>query len=397
MSWTVLARAPDRTITGVLTGWELELTLRLNEVGAIKLTLPAEATPPGWPTPGAGIIVLRDQQVVASGEIDSTEYAWSADPVDTNAGVGVYTVDADTDLARLGYRITYPTPGRGWGEQVNDRWGFPESGTAAASTVMRVLVNQQAGSLAPSRRQVPGLRLAPAVAPLGRQVRASVRFDPLLDVLRSLATEGAGAAGALVFDAIDTFDRHIEFQIREPRDLSARVRLRPEHGTVTAFSLTRTAPTATDALVAGTGQGADRELVHVPDTPAPDPSWGRREVFVDQRQTGAEDTEVERRAQYEKAGREALTEARETTAITATIRETPTLRWPRDVRLGDRISIATPAGTVTDTVHTIEARVSNTGDGEVTLQVGNDQPASSDPLVATVADLTARVANLEHT
>lgn len=393
MTWTVLARSPGRTVTGILHAWELELTLRRNEVGAIKLSLPAEATPAGWPAPGAGVIVLRDQQVVASGEIDQTEYAWSADPSDENAGAGTYTLEADTDLARLGYRITYPTPGRGWGQQSNNHYVYPPNGKASASTVMRVLVNQQAGSLAPTARHVPGLRLAAAPTTPGRDVRVSARFEPLLQVLRDLAAAG----GDLTFDVVDTLDGRLDFSIGQARDLSHHVRLRPEHGTITAFTLTHTAPTATIALVAGRGQAADRDLVQVADNRSPDPAWGRRETFVDQRQVAEDDSDQEQHDQYEQAGRKALSEARATSAITATIRETPTLRWPRDVHLGDRISIATPAGTVTDQIHTIEAQVRATGDAEVTLHIGNDQPASSDPLTTTVADLAARVAQLEHT
>lgn len=400
-TWQVLARMPDRTVGGLLTGWVLKLTLRLNEVGTWELTVPRERCPAGWPSPGCGVIALRDGAVVASGMWDEETFTWSASPGDDAAGPGTYSLTGDTDLGRLAYRLCYPTPGQPWNAQTNAYWVYPfdTTSTSHAEDVLRVTVNWQAGSLAVADRRVPGVRLGTAVG-VGTQVRISERFTPLLDALRKIALAGGG----LAFDMLDDLAGHTDFVVRQPVDRTSTARFGVEMGNVLDLTVRRVAPTATHALIAGGGELENRDLAEFAD-PAADPAWGRRESFVDQRQVDdttstdpdqAAQDEANRQAEYEKAAAEAFASGGEQTGVSATIRDTPTVAWGRDYDVGDQVSVLTPAGAVADLVRQVSITVDAKGNEDITSVIGSADATVGDPLAATVKSALARISQLER-
>lgn len=393
--WQILARMPDRSIGGILRGWDFKLTLRLNEVGSWSLDLPRETTPVGWPTPGCGIIALRDGKVVASGCVDEETFNWTSDPADEAAGPGNYTLTGDTDLGRLAYRTIYPTPSQPWASQTNAYWAYPFDGTTStAEDVMRVTVNWQAGSLARTDRRVPGLRLGAATG-AGTQTRISERFTPLLDALRKTALAGGG----LVFDVLDTLDRGSEFTVRAPADRTQTARFGIDIGNLVNLEVHRIAPTATVALIAGGGELTNRDLAEIPDTTA-DAAWGRRELFVDQRQVDDTDTtdqgNADRAAEYAKAAAEAFTTGGQQTAVAATVIDTPTTAWGRDYGLGDKVSVLAPFGAVADLVRQVDITVDATGAEDIASVIGSTDAAVGDPLAATVKAMARRISQLER-
>lgn len=389
-TWRLLARMPDLSIGGVLTGWSVKLALRYNQVGTWSLSIPPESVPDGWPAPGAGLILLRDDDVIASGMLDEETFEWSADPDDQAAGPGMYALTGDTDLGRLAYRIVYPTPGQSWDSQTNNHWVYPSTGTDVAEEVIRVTVNWQAGSLALADRQVPGLRLGAATG-AGAQVRISERFTQLLEALRKVSTAGGG----LAFDARDALDGNIDLTVRPTTDRTATCRFGRELGNVDTLQVRRIAPTVTDAMVAGQGEGATRELYEVHD-PGADAAWGRREELLDQRSVDSDLTQTERQAEYDKAGEEAFGADGEQTAVSAVIRDTPTVQWGRDYQLGDRVMVLTPFGPLSDLVRQVDIEVTDTGVETITSVVGTPDPSTSDPLESTVRRLLRRVSQLER-
>lgn len=394
-AWQLLARMPDRSIGGILTGWTLQLTLRLNEVGTWALAIPAEQCPTGWPTPGCGLIALRDGTVVASGMWDDENYAWTANPDQDATGPGTYSLTGDTDLGRLAYRICYPTPSAVWSAQTSPYWRYPFDGsTSTAEDVMRVTVNYQAGSLATTQRRVPGVRLGAATG-AGTQVRIQERFTPLLDALRKVAAAG----GRLIFDVRDNLDTGYDFTVRAPADLTGTARFGIDMGNVDNLTARRSAPTVTDALVAGGGELVNRYLAEFHDDTA-DTAWGRRELFVDQRQvettTATPEDEAKMLDEFAKAADEAFAAGGEQTGVAATIRDTPTVAWGRDYNLGDLVAIQTPAGPVTDLIRQTAITVDATGVEDITSTIGSTDNTDGDPLETTVRRLLARVNQLER-
>jgi hypothetical protein len=377
--WSVLARAADRSVAGLLRGWKLSLTLRFNEVGSWTLEIPRDLCPTGWPAPGAGILALSDGTVRASGVLDDESYDWSADPSSVAVGPGMWSLTGDTDLGRIAYRIVYPTPSAAWSAQ-NVTASYTASG--AAATLMQNLVNVQAGPGALAARRT-GIVLGAATA-AGTSTQISERFTPLLDALRTVALAGGG----LGFDVVADAAGNLPFTVYQPVDRSATARFAVELGNVTDLHASRTAPTGTVALVAGSGVGTARQTLEQAD-PLADAAWGRREVFVDQRQTS--DT-----AEYAKAATEALAAAAQQVTAYAPIVDTAATRWGRDYGLGDLVSVVTPFGVVTDVVRAVQVDVTEDGDAVVSSTVGTDQATSDDRTARFVAQLTRRISGLER-
>lgn len=378
MRWTLLARDADRRIAGVLPAGSFKLTLRFNEVGSWSLKIPREATPAGWPAPGSGLIFLREGKVVASGHVDEEAFAWSADG---ESGSGSYELTGDTDLGRIAYRVVYPRPDRPWASQTEEAYFLSED---VASTVLRRIVTHQAGPDALPSRRVPGLRLRSGETPVGKSLRVKLRFTPLLDALRSVALDGGG----LAFDVVDDLGGGLEFRTWQPVDRTNVAQFGVEIGNVVSLNVRRASPVATVALVAGQGEGVERDTVEVEDADAT-AKWGRREQFVDAR--GYDEL-----AELIRSGNETLAESGEQTAVSVTILDTPMTQWGRDYGLGDRVSVLTPFGQVTDLVREVEITVDEGGVETTRSVIGTTDPMTDDPLAATVERLMKRISELER-
>lgn len=393
--WELLARDADRRVLGYVTAGAFELTVRYNEVGSWQLTAPVESLPQGWPAEGAGLIFLRDGQVFASGNIDADHYQWSA-----TEGRGVYTVNGDTDLGRIAYRIVYPVPESDWegnGSGTSTRTHFTVTGQASA--VVRNFVIWNAGTLARPSRQVPGLYLS-AGAAFGPTISVSERFTPILEAMRKAAIAGGGIA----FDVRDDLQGGLEVLTWQPEDRSQDAVFGVEAGNLLELSVQRVAPVATTALVAGPGEGTDRFTVEVVDGTA-NPDWGRRELFLDQRQIQgpkpAEGGEPARTpadviAELELSGDEALAENRMQTAVSAKVIDTPTVQFGREYGLGDKVMVLTPHGPLVDLVREVQITVDEAGVEEVVTTIGTASPATDDPLIDQVTRLARRINVLER-
>lgn len=391
-TWTLLARMPDRSIGGVLQGASFRISLRLNEVGSWEVQIPRDCVPEGWPVPGAGVVFLRDESVVASGNWDEETFTWSADPGNDAAGKGIYSLAGDTDLARLAYRVVYPTYGQPWTGQTNAYY----VDTGSGETVLRNYVNRQAGSVALAARRVAGLQLGAAVG-VGSTISVRERFTPLLDAMRSAAI----AAGGLVFDVVDTLAGTQQFVVWAPRDQTATARFGVEIGNAADLVVKRTSPIATDALVAGTEELQARQTYEQHDSSA-DAAWGRREIFVDQRQASDPSNPTpsvpspEQLATYALAATEALQENGEQISASVTALDTPLLQWGRDYRIGDKVSILTPFGPVTDLVRQVDIDVDATGVENISSAIGSSDLRADDPLAVAYRKLDKRLSQIER-
>lgn len=393
MTWTLLARDKDREITGVLEGGSFTLSLRHNEVGSWQLTIPLEMTPQDWPHPGCGVIFLRDSKVVASGNMDEEAFLWDTD----SDPRGTYTLSGDTDLGRIAYRVVYPSPQVGWTAQSIVKH---YTTTDVASTVLRRLVDRNAILNALDYRRVPGLSLGSEGAALGPVITSRERFTPLLEALRSAAQAGGG----LSFDIRDELNGNLEFYVTQPVDRTAVAQFGVEVGNVLSLDVRRSSPTATAVLLGGAESGTSRYKMERTNPPST-ATWGRRELFLDQRQGGPDEmtdpgdqAEEDAKAleEYERAAAEALADNDEQTSVSAAIIDTPTTQWGRDFNLGDKVGVLTPFGQVADLVREVQITGSETGDEEIVSVIGSPNPSTEDPLAATVTKLTKRISQLER-
>jgi hypothetical protein len=259
---------------------------------------------------------------------------------------------------------------------VYDWTGTPDASTSTAS----VLVSQENG------RRIPNLTLA-ADTGLGSTVLGKARFDVLGPYLTKIA-----AIDGLGFN-IRQIDDELVFTVYQPNDLSDTIRLDVENNRLASAEFTYAAPNATRAIVAGQGEGADRQIVEVTTTDAitAEGEWSRRiEVFKDQRDSDDP-------ALLEQSGLEILTEDGKTlNAISVKPADNGLMRYGLDWNLGDLVSVV--AGNQSVTAIVSEVGLSIEVDG-VYLLATIGTPATADPqnkVAVTQSKQENRIANLER-
>ena len=373
MSLAVWAVDPGRVRRGhlALVG-EVSVVVRDADVGSFQVPVALDDDLTARVGPGWRVIVQDGEETVLSGPITSIE----PDLVQREVVLG--GVD---DLVHLRDRIVYPDPTRPAEQQTVDayykRSGM--SGNVAHVLIRDSLASNAASNALPSRR-VPNSAVGSG-AGLGVATSTNLRYQELLASVRSLAR-----LGGFTFSCLQERDNRIVVRFRAPVDRSRSVRFTERNGGVEEGRYALAAPTATDAIVAGQGQGAARTILHR--TRATD--WGRRiEVFKDQRDTDDQ-------AELEQSATEQLDEGQAGASAQFTVVESPGLRYGADYQLGDTVAVEVGSLTITEPVRTVEL----TWDGHgrtATLTLGDhDQADDKTPAwVSKWKNLDARVRSQE--
>jgi hypothetical protein len=243
----------------------LDMTLRFNAVGSWSLDInPSLTVASLLQEDGAGLIVMRDDDVLLSGVCEDSE----RDKADKDK-LTIFGVD---DMGWLARRMAYPVPlGAHTGAEYDVR-------TGAAETIIREYVNLNAGPGAIAARRVPGLTLA-ADGGLGSVITGRARFDNLLEFIASLALQG----GDLGF-VCEQLGAGLVFAVYEPRDLTASVIFSRELGNVKKYNHKQDAPTANYIICGGEGEGTARTFAEAGDATSI-AKWGRIERFLDYNKT----------------------------------------------------------------------------------------------------------------
>lgn len=379
--YVAYARDPDRKAKGTIPYLTLESRVVFNDVGAIVLTADP-ATPKldlidrGW-----GLIVEDEETGArfASGPVrhlaeDQPEPGEKEPPRTT------VTVTCVTDEWHLGSRIVYPTPSAVASSQTASAY-YTASGVA--ETVLRALVNTNAGPGALAARRVAGLTLEGADSLRGGTVKVSARFDNLLDVLKAGALTG-GIGFRIVQVGLD-----LQYQTYVPDDQSALVRFTTDLGNLRSYSFDLGGPDTTRAIVAGDGEGTARTVVERGNTSA-ETDWGVRvETFVDRRDTTDSAT-------LQQAGDEELATGGPAGALSLTPIDSPKARYGHDYRLGTKVMRAVGGVAGADVVREVKLRVDDTGI-RVTPLIGDDAASSPNTprLYKDVRELARRMGVVE--
>jgi hypothetical protein len=321
---TVEVRNPSLQRVGQLRPEDLvgfTAVLRFNDVGTWQVTLPvgyflAEELR----TPGAGIIVTLGDEVILSGP--TREVTTDQDQSDP---AGTYTISGVTDSVVLEERLAYPTPTT---DDLSLQTSAYDVRTGLAEDVIKGYVTANIGADAPTARRVPALTVEPSQS-RGINVRASARFDRLLDLLDALAE-----VSTLGF-TINQSDTDLEFQVFEPVDRTALVRLDIDNNRLTKSSFSYSAPKATRAIVAGQGEGAARTFLEIDTTESTEAesAWQSRvEVFIDRRDSD----DLNELAQ---AGQELLVKDGKTlVSVSISPSDDETMKFGTDWGLGDKVT-----------------------------------------------------------
>lgn len=378
---TVEVRNKSLARVGALSGADLngaEFILRYNEVGSWKVTL--HATSPLADllrTPGYGLIVTGPDGVIMSGPTLMARLEQDLDDPD-----GAWVIEGADDSVILTERLAYPDP---TDDDVTDQQFAFDVRDDVAETVIKEYVDANLVS-GPASRQVDNLTVQ---ADLGRgnTVIGDARFNQLQELLFGLAQTGG------VGYKIEQNGTNLEFQVYEPADLSALVRLDIDNGRLRSADYSYEAPTVTRAIVGGAGEAEERLFYEgtLTQSTNAENEWGRRiERFVDARNS-------QETVELEQSANEALIDDGKTkVALTVTPTDDGTMLFGSEWGLGDTLTVT--AGTVNTVAVVYTVAISIQADG-VFLAAEVGKPVASDyetRLAQQALEQTRRISEIER-
>lgn len=385
----VLVEIRDRNLqrVGTITPkWlQLEATIRANNVGSWKLTLPgSHPMVEHLQREGSGITVALRGVPNFSGPTVKPGKERSLQNPD-----GTFTFEGVTDEIHLADALAYPEPGNA---NVATQAVSNDVRTGNAETLLREFVGYNiSGALAAAERKLgmrQFIRLESVNKGLGGTLTKSPRFQNLLELCNEIAT-----LGGVNFRMVQRGD-FINFEVMARRNVSDSVRFDIANGTLASENIQKSPPTVTRAIVAGQGEGTARQLLQrsTAASLAAETSWGRQiEVFYDQRNT---DETVE----LEQAGDEKLLESGFTsTAVKVLPSDSQTMLYAMHWDVGDIVAVVVDGQEVKSSITTATLIAGPNGTaaaaaiGDVT---GFDKDAA---LASRVEDIDSRVKSIERT
>jgi hypothetical protein len=138
-----------------------QITLKWLDVDRAVITTPYSEDAYAALQPPNGVVLFRDGRQEFTGRVGPLELTW-----DGESGQAIIRAECLGDVQHLQDRLVFPDPLRAADDQsVNNYWRARDSGgtpaAVVASTAMRQLISDQAGSTCLAARRVPGLVLGP--------------------------------------------------------------------------------------------------------------------------------------------------------------------------------------------------------------------------------------------
>jgi microcystin-dependent protein len=286
LGWTVEVRDSSLARVGQLSeddlGEGMFVVPRMNTLGSWSIKLPntvldasgvrvSHALCAVLRTQGSGVIVTGPNGYKFTGDMLYANYeATSVDPD------GQWKIEGVSDLVVMAGALAFPQPSN---SDPSTQSVSNDVRTGLGEALMRAFVSENIGPTASVARQTD-LTLAPDGG-LGMSLSKSPRFQNLLELTQEIAL-----GSDLLFDVVQV-GLSREFRVTAPQDVSAEVRWDIANNQLTSSKYGYSAPGVTRVFVAGQGEGIERTIVEVT-TPASllsEAIWGRKERFIDQRNT----------------------------------------------------------------------------------------------------------------
>jgi hypothetical protein len=246
----------------------LEATVRHNQVSTLTMTVPlSHRRVPELMADGARVVVLFRGEHLISGPV-------TADALDTDDKKGTYTISVEDDFRVLKEVLGWQVPGSAIGSQGSAEY---RRYTGTAENIVKLAVTENGIT----RLGISGLTCAPN---LGRGATIpgglSYRMHPLMDLLfPAVETAGLGVT-------VQQAGTDLLLDVYEPTTFANPLSVKG--GTLKRVGMTRTRPTASRAVVGGSGEGKARYFRNLTDTTRETAYGVRAEVFVDDRQAGSD-------------------------------------------------------------------------------------------------------------
>lgn len=352
---------------------------RFNNVGSWEVKLPyGNVLADLLRTPGYGLVVTGPQGVILSGSMRSAKLEQSqTDPE------GIWTISGVDDSVVLTERLAYPEPSNADVQtqvQAHDiRAGFAE-------TVLKGYVEDNISLYAGTVRAIDNLDIEPD-AGRGSLVTGSARFDQLQELFYPIAQTGG------IGYAIEQNGDLLEFQVYQPVDRTATIRMDVDNGNLAKTEYVYQIPKTTRAIVAGAGEAIDRLFYEgtSTDSLAAETLWGRRiETFVDDRGSDIASELAQ------KADETLVDDGKTIVNLSVTPSDDQNMRYGFDWGLGDKVTVV--VGDVEASAVVTEVGISIKADGvRIGATVGTPVATSFESkVVAKVSEQETRISNLER-
>jgi hypothetical protein len=269
---------------------------------------------------------------------------------------GTATITYTGDLAKLGWRICWPTPANAWTAQNVDAY---DHRTAVAETRALQYINFNAGPSARTERRIPKLRVL-ASGGRGPSGKTSARFQYVNELAATLA-ELADLRLRITQTFADVGGPYLDVDMVAAPDLSTSARYgswnesRPGLlGDESRYKIAH--PSATVILAAAGGEGTARTMssydqsANALNTPWSNP---RVEKFLDQRGSDA--------AQVAEAAQTEIDQSKSTIEVAAALTNSD-LVIGSDVPLGAKVAATLDGQRIVERVRQITTEVSVAGD-----------------------------------
>lgn len=296
-----------------------------------------------------GIVVRRNGEDFFSGVVGEFE--------DEN-GIDMST-NGYSDEDHLAGSLAYPVPaGAPYTVDYDVRTGIAE-------TIIKQYVNLNAGPGASPSRQISGLTLETDLA-RGTSVTGRARFDNLMTLINSLATQGG--VGFRVLD--------MEFQVYSPEDKSGAIVFSSELQTLGAYTYKEKRGKVNHVIVGGAGTGSARTFIEVSNSESI-LGWGRRELFIDQSNTSSS---VELTA----AANEELEKEGDTVSLTFAPIVTEAMRPFDDYGIGDWVTGVIRGVPIVQQVREIKTTINGSGAEAHEIAIGTEGATTDQSTLARV-------------
>lgn len=321
---------------------KLDIVERENDVSSWSLEAPLSDATIALGTPGASIVIERNDRVLISGPMTQPYRYWSSQ-------TDHIVISGLSDDVYLWDRLVYPCAPNLM-SVTNTPFDTAEYDvrTGAGETVIRQYVAANAGggtfsTGSQSGRAVSGLTQS-ADQGTGSVITGRGRFQILGDLLQQLAV----AAGGLRFGITA-----LQFWVKSARDISTDIEFSREMRNVLSIEYRRKAPTATHLVVAGSGEGTARTAFLDGDTVASG-NWRRVESFRDRRDT-ADLSELMQTMSEE------LVNNAESAGLKLVPRDLPYLTYGADYERGDIVAAVIDGARIVDQLRQVEITLDQNG------------------------------------
>jgi len=359
------------------------VTTKHTGVGAWNLIFRRDNRLAQYLNSGVGLIALDENGLVVSGP-------YSSPNVKDDGQVRDLQLSGHDDQYWLSTRNALPcSPNYAGAPFIYDDEPYDEQ-TGKAETVAKHYVSFALGEDALVSRQLPGLVIAPDFG-RGLEVAQQARFDPLNELLSSIALAG-GDLGYSIKQYVNGYDEtDLVFDIVEPTDKTSFVRFSRSLGNLGKYEYEDNRPEFNYLRVAGGGEGVGRAFVEGGDAASIE-KWGLIEgPLRDRRDT----TEL---AQLEQTLYEDLVAGASKLSLSIEPKDTQFLKYGVHWGLHDRVTVEVDGEIFTGIVREVTRTWSQDKPSEIRVVVGTPESVALNVPRLFIAQkrVAARTAQLER-